>query len=127
MRLALDTNAYRAVMSGREDAVRLASSAETLGMPVPVLGELRYGFAGGTRLRQNEAALLKFLDSPRVKLLACDEQTTHFYAAVMIQLKRQGTPIPSNDAWIAALALQHGMTLLTYDRHFDHLPQLPRP
>ncbi len=126
MKLALDTNAYRALTENRQEALGLVQRADSIGMPVPVLAELRFGFLGGTRGRQNEATLMKFLDSPRVHVLACDEQTTHFYSQLKLQLKKQGTPIPINDVWIAALVLQHGMTLLTYDSDFDHLPQLPR-
>jgi len=126
MRLALDTNAYRALAKSDPKALDLVQRAEVIGMPVPVLGELRSGFLGGTKALQNEAGLLKFLDFPRVRILACDEQTTHFYGELKLQLRRQGTPIPINDVWIAALAIQHRMTLFTYDRDFDRLPQLAR-
>lgn len=126
MKLALDTNAYRAFMDGKEEAVGLVKRAERIGLPAPVLGELRFGFLAGTLGRQNEAALQKFLDSPRVAVLACDDQTSHFYAQIKLQLKKQGTPIPINDVWIAALVSQHGMTFLSYDSDFDRLPQLPR-
>jgi len=54
------------------------------------------------------------------------EQTTHHYASVYRQLRQQGTPIPTNDMWIAALALQHGLVVCARDRHFDQLPQLAR-
>lgn len=126
MKLALDTNAYRAFVDGDERTVALVKRADVLGLPVPVLAELRFGFLSGTRGRQNESYLLKFMDSPRVEVLQCDEQTTHFYADLKLQLKQQGTPIPINDVWIAALSLQHRMTLLTFDRDFERIPQLPR-
>ena len=100
--------------------------AGELFLPVPVLAELRFGFMNGTKGRRNEATLLKFLDSPRAKVLACDEQTTHFYAQLKLQLQKQGTPIPINDVWIAALTVQHSGFLHTYDRDFDRLAQLPR-
>ena len=126
MKLALDTNTYRAFMDGAPATVAAVREATELAVPVPVLAELRLGFAKGNKGRQNEAALLQFLDSPRVRLLVCDDVTTHFYANLKLQLTRQGTPIPINDVWIAALALQHGATLHTLDRDFDHIPQLPR-
>lgn len=126
MKLALDTNAYRAFMEASAGAVSLVKTADVLGMPVPVLGELRYGFRAGTRGRQNEAVLLKFLDSPRIRILACDDQTSYFYSELKLQLRKQGTPIPINDVWIAALVIQHGMTLLAYDRDFDKLPQISK-
>jgi predicted nucleic acid-binding protein len=63
---------------------------------------------------------------PGVQLLYADEQTTHHYASVYRQLREQGTPIPTNDMWVAALVLQHDLVLFARDRHFDHLPQLLR-
>jgi tRNA(fMet)-specific endonuclease VapC len=126
VRLALDTNTYAQFMRGEPSAVERVRTAERLGVPVPVLAELRFGFLNGTRGRKNEASLARFLDSPRVSVLACDEQTTHFFAQLKLQLKRQGTPIPINDVWIAALVVQHGFTLFTLDSDFDAIPQLPR-
>ena len=61
-----------------------------------------------------------------VGVLYADEQTTHYYASIYRQLRKQGTPIPTNDMWIAALVLQHSLVLLARDAHFDALPQLPR-
>ena len=126
MKLALDTNTYRAFMDRSPVTVAAVREADELHLPVPVLAELRFGFAKGTKGKQNEAALLQFLYSPRVRVLACDEATTHFYAQLKLQLTKQGTPIPINDVWIAALVLQHGATLHTLDRDFDAIPQLPR-
>ena len=126
MKLALDTNAYRLVMDGDAAAVRLARTAERLLLPVPVLAELRFGFLNGTKGRENEAHLLRFLDRPRVQVLRCDEDTTVRYAELKLQLKKQGTPIPINDVWIAALVLQHQATLFTRDSDFERIPQLPR-
>jgi tRNA(fMet)-specific endonuclease VapC len=126
MKLVLDTNAYRFHMEGRPDVVDLVRRAELVALPVPVIAELRFGFLNGTRGRQNEAVLARFLDAGRVRVLDCDEATTHFFAALKLQLKRQGTPIPLNDVWIAAIVVQHRGTLLTFDADFDHLPQLPR-
>jgi len=126
VRLALDTNAYRLVMEGNKEAARLVQEAEVIALPVPVIGELRFGFLNGTQGRQNAASLLRFLDAPRVQVLVCDELTTHFFAELKLQLKKQGTPIPLNDVWIAALALQHQATLFTRDSDFANIPQLPR-
>jgi tRNA(fMet)-specific endonuclease VapC len=126
MRLALDTNTYRLVMEGEASAVQLVRQAERVLLPVPVLAELRYGFLNGTRGRQNEATLSRFLDQPRVEVLRCDEETSVRYAELKQQLKRQGTPIPISDVWIAALVLQHRATLFTRDSDFTRLPQVPR-
>ncbi|MBI3554622.1 MAG: type II toxin-antitoxin system VapC family toxin [Elusimicrobia bacterium] len=124
MRLALDTNAYRAAAEGEERVVKFLRAADEISVPFIVVGELRAGFAAGTLGKKNEAKLTGFLGSPRVRVLCTDEQTTHHFAALFAQLRRQGTPIPTNDLWIAALAVQHGLPLLTLDRHFAHLPQI---
>ena len=126
MKLAIDTNAYRLMMDGEARAVRLARTAERLLMPVPVLAELRYGFLNGKKGRENEATLARFLDRARVEVLCCDAETAVRYAELKLQLKRQGTPIPLNDVWIAALVLQHQATLFTRDSDFERLPQLAR-
>ena len=90
------------------------------------MARLRFGFRNGTRGRKNQAVLARFLDVDRVQVLDCTDATTHFFADLKLQLKKQGTPIPINDVWIAALVVQHRGTLLTFDKAFDHLPQLPR-
>ncbi len=124
MRLLLDTNAYRAAGEGGERAVSFLRRADEIRMPFVVLAELRAGFAAGTPGRRNEAKLVEFLNSPRVEVLFADDQTTRHYAEIFAQLRREGTPIPTNDLWIAALAVQHDLPLLTSDRHFLRVPQL---
>jgi len=126
MKLALDTNRYVDFCRGDPDAVQKIRSASIIGMPAIVLGELRAGFVAGSQAQRNEKGLVQFLNSPRVQILSPDEQTSHHYAALYKQLRDQGTPIPTNDLWIAALVLQHGMILHARDKHFDHLPQLAR-
>jgi tRNA(fMet)-specific endonuclease VapC len=91
-----------------------------------VMGELRAGIAVSSQGTRNEAVLRRFLFKSGVGVLDADEQTTHHYAAVYRQLRRQGTPIPTNDMWIAALVLQHSLVLFARDTHFDALPQLTR-
>jgi predicted nucleic acid-binding protein len=95
-------------------------------LPLFVLAELRMGFVAGVRARRNEADLQRFLNSTRTRVLLPDETTTHHYAHLYQQLKAQGTPIPVNDMWIAALVIQHSLALCTSDQHFDHLPQIPK-
>lgn len=126
MKLALDANRYADFCRGDREVGERAARAEKIYLPFVVLGELRAGFQAGTKARQNERILIRFLNSPRVRLLPADEQTTHHYANVFAQLRKQGTPIPTNDIWIAALVLQHDLLLMTRDSHFDHLPQLAR-
>ena len=124
MRLLIDSNRYRDLCAGAPEVLRLIQRAQEIRLPVVVLGELRAGFACGTRGRENERVLLRFLNSPRVQVLYADDTTTQHYANLLRQLRTQGTPIPSNDLWVAALAVQHGLTLLSRDEHFALLPQL---
>lgn len=124
MKVALDANRYVDLARGLNEVVEQTSRAERIYLPLIVLGELRAGFQAGNRARQNERILTRFLSSPRVRLLLPDEQTTFHYASLFSQLRRQATPIPTNDLWIAVLIIQHDLTLLTRDAHFKHIPQL---
>jgi tRNA(fMet)-specific endonuclease VapC len=126
MRVALDTNRYVDFCRGEPVAIDVIQQAHHIFVPFVVLGELRTGFLGGNRNRQNERILTRFLNSNRVEILHADDQTTHHYARVFQELRENGTPIPTNDLWIAALVIQHDLSLFARDRHFDHLPQLVR-
>lgn len=126
VRLALDTNRYTDLCRGEVSVVETIEHANEVWLPFIVLGELRAGFAVGTQGLRNEAVLRRFLLKSGVGVLYADEQTTHHYGTVYRQLRKQGTPIPTNDMWIAALVLQHSLVLLARDAHFDALPQLPR-
>jgi tRNA(fMet)-specific endonuclease VapC len=121
VRIALDTNAYRALQDGDELLADEVRRAETIGMPIIVLGELRFGFLNGTRLHEDNKALERFLATPRVRILDVGEQTTWLFGEVATLLKRAGTPIQQDDMWIAALCKQHGYALATRDRGFKHV------
>ena len=124
MRLALDTNRYVDLCRGVEVTVDLVSTADAVLVPFVVVAELRAGFAFGRRAAENERVLRRFLLMNGVDVLFADEQTTFHYAAVYQQLRRQGTPIPTNDMWIAALVLQHNLVLHARDRHFEAVAQI---
>ena len=126
VRLALDTNRYSDLCRGNASVLQTVELADEVWMPFIVVGELRAGFAVGSQGPRNEAVLRLFLMKPGVSVLYTDEQTTHHYATVYRQLRKQGTPIPTNDMWIAALVLQHSLSLYDRDTHFDALPQLTR-
>ncbi len=126
MKLALDSNRYADLCRDVASVVEAVEHADEVWLPFIVLGELRAGFAAGNQGPRNEAVLRRFLLKPGVGVLYADDQTTHHYATVYRQLRRQGTPIPTNDMWIAALALQHSLVLCARDKHFDALAQLPR-
>jgi len=124
--LLIDTNRYRDFCEGVEEVVDLLQRARLISMPFVVLAELRAGFLCGTLARRNEQGLTRFLNSERVRVLHADDGTTHHFASIFAQLRKQGTPIPVHDIWIAALSIQHDLVLFSRDRHFDNLPQLAR-
>jgi tRNA(fMet)-specific endonuclease VapC len=124
MNVALGTNAYSDFMRGIPSRVNVVQAAPRLYLPLFVLGELRAGFAAGNQQAQNAAALTRFLQSPRVEVLMPDLATTSVYGQVFAQLRKQGSAIPTNDLWIAALAPQHGLPLCTSDAHFQHVAGL---
>jgi tRNA(fMet)-specific endonuclease VapC len=126
MRIAIDTNRYVDLCKGVTETVELLETAGELVLPFVVLAGLRAGFLLGRRQVDNERALNRLLLKDGVEVLYPDDQTTHHYASVYRQLRKQGTPIPTNDMWLAALVLQHNLALHARDRHFDHLPQLVR-
>ncbi len=126
LKIALDVNRYVDFVRGVDEAVACVRQAGQIHLPFVVLAELRAGFRAGQRAKANEAVLSRFLQSDRVSVLLPDEQTTHVYAEVFTQLRAAGTPIPTNDLWIAALVIQHDLVLFSRDRHFDALPQIAK-
>ena len=122
--MILDTNAVSAIFSG-EPAIRDVLSAEARHhLPVPVLGEYRYGLKR-SRQRKRLALLVDPLVLESI-VLPLDEQTSTVYADVREQLRRDGRPIPENDVWIAALARQHELPVVSRDRHFDAVRGIER-
>jgi tRNA(fMet)-specific endonuclease VapC len=126
MRIAIDTNRYVDLCKGVVETVEILEAATAVILPFVVLGELRAGFLFGRRQVENERSLNRLLLKDGVEVVYPDDQTTHHYASVFRQLRKQGTPIPTNDMWLAALVLQHNLALHARDKHFDHLPQLVR-
>ncbi len=122
--VALDTNAYVAFKRSDERVLEVVRQAQTIAVSTVVLGELLAGFLGGTREASNRKELAQFLGSPRVRTVAVTQATAEFYARVFTDLRRKGRPIPSNDLWIAAGALELGAPLLTFDRHFSEIDGL---
>lgn len=124
VRILIDTNRYTDFANKVPEAVDLFLGTEELVVPFVVLAELRAGFRSGSLSRRNEDILARFLANEKVHPLYPDERTTHVYAELFAQLRKQGTPIPANDIWIAALAVQHDLPLYSRDRHFCNIPQL---
>ena len=126
LEIAIDTNRYRDFCANDPTAVDRLQTAQRIVMPFVVVAELRAGFLCGTRTAHNDSVLTRFLERPRVSVLYPTEATTRHFAQVYFQLRRQGTPIPKGDIWIAALVVEHNLALFSRDGHFDHLPQLVR-
>ncbi len=120
-RICLDTSAYSRFMRGDSPAVAIIGSAKWLGMPTVVLGELRTGFLLGTQARKNEEELGRFLSHPIVRVLDVDDAASRIYAEIVAALHRAGTPLRTNDIWIAALAAREGATVVSYDSHFGKI------
>lgn len=122
--MILDTNALSAFVDGDAGVGEVLRSQARAAIPVIVLGEFRYGIALSTRRSSYEAWMDSHL--AHFEILSVTDETAVTYAALRVALKRSGRPIPANDAWIAALALQHRLPILTRDGHFDAVPRLER-
>lgn len=122
--MILDTNALSAFVDGDAAVARVLRRQTSAAIPVIVLGEFQYGVAGSRHRQAYELWLARHLSS--FDVLSVTEETAATYAGVRAALKRSGRAIPANDAWIAALALQHGLPVLSRDLHFDAVPGLER-
>jgi len=120
----LDTDGLSAIADGDSSLEPILRHASEVAIPAVVLGEYRYGIGQSRERRRYEHWLIESL--PHYRILPVDEETATAYAAVRSELKRAGTPIPSNDVWIAALCRQHSLPLLSRDRHFDLVRGLRR-
>lgn len=124
MRILLDTSAYSSFMRGHQEVKEVLQSAGSISVNPIVLGELQAGFQHGRHSEKNRTTLKQFLVSPRVRVVDMDEETAERYAVILNSLWTIGRPIPTNDLWIAASAMQYGLTILTTDAHFTHVAQV---
>jgi predicted nucleic acid-binding protein len=122
--ILLDTSAFSAHRRGHPEIGAAVKEAPNVALNAIVLGELLHGFRAGSRSASNLADLARLRSVPRFRILALDEDTADYYARLIVELRRAATPIPTNDIWIAASAMQHGLEILTTDRHFLGLPML---
>jgi tRNA(fMet)-specific endonuclease VapC len=120
----MDTSAYSAFFRGHAEVVLAVQRAQRLYLSAVVLGELLAGFRKGSREEKNRTELRQFLSSRRVAVLELDEETSERYALIADGLWKAGTPIPTNDLWIASSAMQHGLTVLTTDDDYFRVPQI---
>ncbi|MGH7543393.1 MAG: type II toxin-antitoxin system VapC family toxin [Gemmatimonadota bacterium] len=122
--ILVDTSAYSSFMKGSEAAVEAIRRADTLVLTPVVLGELKAGFLRSARRKENEEEIEEVLRSRRSRTVQIDEETADRYAVIHADLRRAGRPVPTNDLWIAASAMQHGLRVLTADAHFLKIPQI---
>ncbi len=122
--LLIDTNIYTHALKGDGEVISILQRAGSIGICTISIGELLGGFKGGRKEKQNREELEEFLDSPRVFAYSVDEDSAEYYAEILDTLRKLAKPIPTNDIWIAAIAFQHGLRLLSKDKHFKHIPGL---
>jgi len=123
-RVMMDTSAYAAFLRGNPRVKEAVQRADGIVLNPVVLGELLAGFLMGRNEKRNRAILRDFLNSPRVVMVEMDEETSERYAVIVQSLRLKGTPIPTNDVWIAASAMQHGLKGLTTDKHYLEVAQI---
>lgn len=123
-RVLIDTNIYIEFLRGDENINNILSSADFIAFSVISIGEILAGFKIWSDEKKYLNELDEFLYSPRLIVYDIDSETAEFYAKIYNELRIAGNPIPTNDMWIAALALQHGIKLLTNDRHFTKVAGL---
>ncbi len=123
-KVMMDTSAYTAFLRGSPEVKEAVQQADEIVFNPVVLGELIAGFLMGRNERKNRAILKDFLSSPRVIVAEIDEETSERYAMIVQSLRMKGTPIPTNDLWISASAMQHGLRVLTTDKHYLKVPQI---
>ena len=119
--MLLDTNAYSLLMRGHEQVAEIVRSAEELLFSAVVVGELLYGFRRGSRFEQNAAELRSFLNNPYSTFVEVSSVTSDRYSRLAAALRAKGRPIPTNDVWIAAHAMETGADLVSADSHFEHV------
>ena len=124
MKIMLDTCAYVGFKLNAVEPVEMIVKAELILFSPVVLGELMFGFRNGTRFKENMVDLNSFLEHDVVELMQIGKTTSDRYSRIATRLKRQGTPIPGNDIWIAAQTMEHGAELITSDLHFDRIDGL---
>ncbi|MCG8458768.1 MAG: type II toxin-antitoxin system VapC family toxin, partial [Holophagales bacterium] len=122
--ICLDTSAYSYLMRGEPQVTELVDTASSVIVPVTALAELRVGFLSGRRRRENQSILEEFLGDSHVSVAETTSQVAWIFADIVVALRRRGRPLPVNDVWIAAHALAHGATLVTFDRHFEAIDLL---
>lgn len=119
--VVVDTNILSAVFRADTFMVNFLNEFTSVSVPVTVLGELLFGFVLGTREAENRQRLGRFLAKRNVNVLPVTTPVSDYYALLMASLRRNGTPLPTNDVWIAAVACAEKVPLISRDRHFSKI------
>jgi len=122
--ILLDTNGFVALFKGDQSVLEELALADCVYASVIAIGELEAGFRGGSKYRKNIEILERFLSKPTVETLQVTRETSDYFGRIKNALKKKGTPIPLNDVWLSAHCLEKAAVLITYDRHFSHVPGL---
>lgn len=126
MKILIDSNRFIDFCAGEPDVLDVFEQADLLVVPFIVLAEIR---AGGLAVKRGEAQvriLNELVQQSGVRVAHSTDTTAHHYAALYARLRKAGTPVPTNDLWIASLAIEHSLVLYSRDAHFDLIPTLPR-
>ncbi|RZD18977.1 MAG: type II toxin-antitoxin system VapC family toxin [Candidatus Acididesulfobacter diazotrophicus] len=123
-KIILDSCAYSAFLRGHGKVKSVMQISDEIFINSIIIGELLSGFALGNREERNRDILLKFLKSPRVKTVAVNNETSERYAVIINYLRKNGTPIPTNDIWIAASAMEYGLKVVTAGKHYLNVPHI---
>ena len=124
MRILIDSNAYSQLKRGHAAVAELVRKSDSVVLSAVVAGELIYGFRHGSRFDRNMRELELFLESPYVSLASVSLVTADRYSRIAASLRAKGRPIPTNDIWIAAHAMETGAELISFDEHFEHVDGL---
>ena len=123
-RVVIDTNGYSNLLRGDENVSEFLKDSNIIYFPVFVIAELYYGFKKGNKDRKNRNLLKKFLEDPKVTIAFATLKTAEIFADIKFLLSKNGTPLPINDIWIAALTIEKKSQLLTFDKHFKYIKNL---
>lgn len=125
-RVLLDTSAYAHFRRGQRDVLEILATAEKVYLSAVTLGELEAGFVLGSRAEENRTAMREFLAEPFVTTVNVDEAVARLYGNFFASLRKAGTPVPTNDIWIASCAMHVGAQVVTFDSDFDRFTDLDR-
>ena len=123
-RIAIDTNIYTSFKVNGQSVVEALRDCDLIAVDITVIAELFSGFSLGAKEKTNRQELEAFLNSPRVEVLLHDLETADYYALIVKRLKAKGRPIPTNEIWIAANTMKHGLALYSFDSHFEEIEGL---